>query len=165
VPLLRFLAKEYRAVLGPGVPAGEVRLRLGRVLAARGLRDEAVAELRQAAEEANEPFARSLAHLCLGRLAQTAEDAARSYSAATDADPLLRQAWLGRSETAWRMHEHEAALAALDRAFADPDERLTSWIVYHLGRGRAFADALGALRVQVMAAARRSGAGTVTTGR
>lgn len=150
MPLLRFLANEYRAVLGAGGPAGEARLRLGRVLAARGDRDEAVAELRRAAEEASDPFVRGLAHLCLGRLADKPEDAARWYLAATEADPSLRQAWVGRSEAAWRMRDRGAALAALERAFAGDDQRLTSWVEYHFGRGRAYAEALAALRARVV---------------
>jgi hypothetical protein len=154
-PLLWFLAKEYRAVVEAGVAEAEARLRLGRALAARGARDEAVAELLKVAEQAPGAYERALAHLCLGRLAQTAPDAARAYRAATEADPLLRQAWLGRSEAAWRMRDAEAARVALERAFVGNDERLTSWVVYHLGRGHAFPGALAALRSRVVTRAAR----------
>ena len=103
VYLLRYLATEYRRVLASDPSLVEARLRLGRVLADGGHHDEGVGELRRVLQEAREPFEAGLAQLCLGRLAGTPEEAANSYRAATDADPSLRQAWLGLSEALWRI--------------------------------------------------------------
>jgi tetratricopeptide (TPR) repeat protein len=152
VQLLRFLAKEYRFVLGSHPTLLEARLRLGRVLAAGGHGADAASELRRVAEEAREPFELGLAHLCLGRLAGTPEEAAKAYRAACEADPALRPAWLGLSEALWRTHDRAAAVAALEHAFADDEGRLTSWVEYHLGRGRAFSQVLDVLRSRVVAA-------------
>jgi tetratricopeptide (TPR) repeat protein len=146
---LRVLAREYRAVLDADATSDEARLRLGRVLADGGHRDEALAELQRAAA-GRDPFVVGLAHLCLGRLAETPEEAARWYRAATDDDPSLRPAWLGLSEAAWRMHDRAGARTALEHAFADDDSRLTSWVEYHFGRGRGFPEALAALRARVV---------------
>jgi tetratricopeptide (TPR) repeat protein len=143
------LAREYRAVLDADATSDEARLRLGRVLADGGHRDEARAELQRAAA-GRDPFVVGLAHLCLGRLAETPEEAARWYRAATDDDPSLRPAWLGLSEAAWRMHDRAGARTALEHAFADDDSRLTSWVEYHFGRGRGFPEALAALRARVV---------------
>ncbi|HXY38059.1 MAG TPA: hypothetical protein VEQ10_00225, partial [Vicinamibacteria bacterium] len=116
-----------------------------------GQRDAARLELRAVLGRSQDQFDVALAHLCLARLAETPEAAATSYRAAAEADPSLREAWLGLSETCWRMEDRPAARAALQRAFADEnDTTLSAWVRYHLGRGRAFKPALAALREAVV---------------
>ena len=144
---LAYLAGEYRAVLAADRSCVEARLRLGRILAARGKRDEAAAELREVLRASHDPFVVSLTHLCLGRLAGTPEGAAAAYRAATTVDPTLRPAWLGLSEALWRADDREGAIAAVERAMdVRAEDELNSWVEYHLGQGRAFRAALDALR-------------------
>jgi hypothetical protein len=146
---LRCLAREYRAVLAAEPSRVEARLRLGRVLAAGGKRDEAVAELREVLRTSHDPFVVSLTHLCLGRLAGTPGDAAAAYRSATAVDPTLCPAWLGLSEALWRDDDREGAVAAVERAMeVGREDELNSWVEYHLGQGRAFRAALDALRQQ-----------------
>ena len=149
--LLGHLQAQYRHVLAADPVLHEARLRLGRVLAASGQREAARVELRAVLAESRDPFDAALAHLCLARLAEAPEEAATSYRSAAEADPSLREAWLGLSETCWRMEDRPAARAALRRALADEnDATLSAWVQYHLGRGRAFKPALAALRRLVL---------------
>ncbi len=144
-------AEQYRKVLAADASLHEARLRLGRVRAALGQRVEARAELQLVLQQSQDPFLLALAHLCLARLADAPEQATLSYHAALDADESLSQAWLGLSEASFRMGDRAAAAAALGRAFVDSDDGpLSAWVVYHLGRGRAFQPALEALRKAVV---------------
>jgi tetratricopeptide (TPR) repeat protein len=128
----------------------EARLRLGRVLAAAGRREEAVAAFLEVLRASPDRFAGSLAHLCLGRLAATPEEAAGSYRAAAAADPNLRPAWLGLSEALWREGDREGARSAVEHATeAGAEDETNAWVEYHLGQGRAFRAALDALRQRV----------------
>ena len=147
---LVYLTREYRAVLAADPSCLEARLRLGRVLAAGGKRDEALAAFREVLRASRDRFEGSLAHLCLGRLAVTPEEAVESYRAAAAADPNLRPAWLGLSEALWRAGDREDALSAVERAMeASSEDEINSWVEYHLGQGRASTAALDALRQRV----------------
>lgn len=147
---LEYLTREYRAVLAAAPSCLEARLRLGRVLAAGGRRDGALAALREVLRASRDRSEISLAHLCLGRLAATPEEAAESYRAAATADPNLRPAWLGLSEALWRAGDREGALSAVERAMeAGAEDEMNGWVEYHLGQGRAFRPALDALRQRV----------------
>jgi tetratricopeptide (TPR) repeat protein len=151
--LLESLTREYRSVLQRDRSLDEARLRLGRVLAARGHRDEALVELRSGARAASDPFAASIAHLCLARLADTPADAIAAYREAARLSPSLHPAWLGLSDVLRRQGDREGALAALERAFRAAGERgVSAWTDYHLGRGRAFPTALVALQGEVTVA-------------
>jgi tetratricopeptide (TPR) repeat protein len=147
---LAYLTREYGAVLAVDPSRSEARLRLGRVLAAGGKRDEALAAFREVLRASRDRFEGSLAQLCIGRLAATPEEAVESYRAAAAADPNLRPAWLGLSEALWRAGDREGALSAVERAMeGDSEDEINAWVEYHLGQGRAFRAALDALRQRV----------------
>ena len=147
---LAYLTREYRAVLAADPSRLEARLRLGRVLAAGGKREEAFAAFREVLRASRDRFEGSLAHLCVGRLAATPEEAVESYRAAAAADPNLRPAWLGLSEALWRAGDREGARSAVEHAMeGGVEDEINAWVEYHLGQGRAFGVALDALRRRV----------------
>ncbi len=150
VTLLKYLERQYALVLASDGSLVEARLRRGRVLAALGRIAEAVAELRAVLLGRPEPFAAAVAHLCLARLAESADDAAAEYRRAIDLDPALQPAWMGLSEALRRKQDRKGAMDALEHAFArEGDPRLNAWIEYHMGRGRAFPAALARLQEDV----------------
>jgi tetratricopeptide (TPR) repeat protein len=154
--LLEWLTREYRQLSLVARDGGleEARLRLGRVLEARGHHDEATMELKAATRSAD-PFVVGLAHLCLARIGTAAGDPVSEYRRAVEADPSLRQAWLGLSNALARQGDRSTAVQALAHVFAPQgDQQLSSWVAYHLGRGRAFPGALADLRTRVGAALR-----------
>jgi len=145
--LLDYLARQYRTVLDHDSTATEARLRLGRVLEARGRRAEAEVELRAVAASGEDPFAAAIAHLCLARFEPSPEGAAAAYRSALETDPTLSPAWLGLSQSLHASGDREGALAALERVLSLGETRpLSAWVHYHFGRGRAFPEALEALR-------------------
>ena len=150
--LLESLTRQYRDVLARDSSLAEARLRLGRVLVARGHRDEGAAELRTIASTSTDPFLAAIAHLCLARLAGEGAEAVAEYRAAVQAQLSLNPAWVGLSHALLGQGDREAARAALERAFVPEGGRsLNAWVVYHLGRGRAFLGALAGLQAAVAA--------------
>ena len=148
--LLEVLARQYRDALEIDPASAEARLRLGRVLEARGHRAEAEVELRAVAAHREDPFLAAIARLCLARLEPSPEGAAAAYRSALEADPALSPAWLGLSQSLHAGGNRVGALDALERALSLGETRsLSAWIEYHLGRGRAFPDALEALRARL----------------
>jgi tetratricopeptide (TPR) repeat protein len=147
--LLEFVTRQYREVLQLDPGRTEARLRLGRVLAARGHRDEAEVELRAVAAGGGDSFLVAVARLCLARLG-SAEAAAAAYRSALEVDPGLRPAWLGLSQALHASGDREGAVAAVERALSPEGPRpLDAWVEYHLGRGRAFREALAKLRARI----------------
>jgi tetratricopeptide (TPR) repeat protein len=145
--LLEFLTRQYRDILEVDPALAEARLRLGRVLEARGHRAEAEIALRAVAANREDPYLAAIARLCLAHLEPSPEGAATAYRSALEADPSLSPAWLGLSQSLHATGDREEALDALERALALGETRsLSAWIEYHLGRGRAFPDVLEALR-------------------
>jgi tetratricopeptide (TPR) repeat protein len=145
--LLELLTRQYRDVLDLDPARTEARLRLGRVLEARGHRADAEIELRAVAAGTGDPFLVAVARLCLARLASSPEGAAAAYRSALEVDPALSPAWLGLSQALYASGDRPGALEALERALSpDPPRELTAWVEYHLGRGRAFPEALARLR-------------------
>jgi tetratricopeptide (TPR) repeat protein len=147
--LLEVLTRQYRDVLRLDPGRIEARLRLGRVLEERGHRDEAATELRAAAAAIDDPFVAAVARLCLARLEPSPEAAARAYRSALEVDPLLQPAWVGLSEALNASGDREGALAAVEHAVSPEGPPLTKWVEYHLGRGRAFPEALANLRARL----------------
>jgi tetratricopeptide (TPR) repeat protein len=148
--LLEVVTREYRDVLRRDPAATEARLRLGRVLEARGHRAEAEAELRAVAVATTDRFSAAIARLCLARLEQSPSAAAEAYRAALEVDPGLSQAWLGLSQALRASGDRPGAVQALAPALAHEENvRLTAWVEYHLGRGRTFPAALEALSARV----------------
>jgi hypothetical protein len=149
--LLEVLTRQYRSILELDPAMAEARLRLGRVLEARGHRAEAEVELRAVAASPQDPFLTAVARLCLARIEPTPEGAAAAYRSALEVDPALAQAWLGLSQSLHASGDRQGALDALHRALAFGETRaLTAWVDYHLGRGRSFAGALRALHLRVV---------------
>ena len=92
----------------------------------------------------------AVARLCLARIEPSPEGAAPAYRSALEADPALSPAWLGLSQSLHASGDRERALAALERALSLGETRpLSAWVHYHLGRGRAFPEALEALRARL----------------
>ncbi|HSD27252.1 MAG TPA: hypothetical protein VLL75_08105 [Vicinamibacteria bacterium] len=144
--LLEFLTRQYRALLDVDSSSTEARLRLGRVLQARGRDGEAEVELRAIASD-DDRFCAAVARLCLARVEVSPERAADAYRSALAVDPTLSPAWLGLSQSLHASGDRGGALEALDRALSLGRTRaLNAWVDYHLGRGRAFPEALAALR-------------------
>jgi tetratricopeptide (TPR) repeat protein len=147
--LLEFITRQYRDVLARDPTRAEARLRLGRVLLARGHRAEAEPELSMVAAGTADPFLAALARLCLARL-EPADAAAAAYRGALDVDPGLRPAWLGLSQALHASGDRDGAVAAVERALSPEGARpLDPWVEYHLGRGRAFPEALARLRARL----------------
>jgi len=148
--LLEFLTRQYRNILELDSTRTEARLRLGRVLEARGHRAEAEVELRAVSSDRDDPFSAAVARLCLARRETTPERAAQAYRSALEVDPTLSPAWLGLSQSLHAGGNREGALDALGRALSLGETRaLTAWVDYHQGRGRAFPEALEALRARL----------------
>jgi tetratricopeptide (TPR) repeat protein len=148
--LLEILTQQYRHVLELDSARTEARLRLGRVLEARGHRAEAEVELRAVAASRGEPFLAAIGRLCLARFESSPDDAAAAYRSALEIDPALTPAWLGLSQSLHAGGNREGALDALGRALSLGETRArTSWVDYHLGRGRDFPEALEALRARL----------------
>jgi tetratricopeptide (TPR) repeat protein len=148
--LLEFVTRQYRDVLELDPTQAEARLRLGRVLEARGHRDEAVVELRAVAAGTGDPYLVALGRLCLARLETSPDAAAAAYRSALEVDPSLRPAWLGLSRALHGSGEREAAVAALEHALSPDEPRpLDVWVEYHFGRGRAFPGVLARLRARL----------------
>jgi tetratricopeptide (TPR) repeat protein len=148
--LLEVLTRQYRDVLHLDPASTEARLRLGRVLEARGRRAEAEAKLRAVAAGGADPFATAIARLCLARFEPSPDGAAAAYRRAIESDPALSPAWLGLSQSFHAMGDREAALDALERSLSLGKTRpMSAWIHYHLGRGRAFPASLEALRARL----------------
>jgi tetratricopeptide (TPR) repeat protein len=148
--LLEFLTRQYRSLLELDPALREARLRLGRVLQARGHAAEAEVQLQAVAADAADPFVAAVARLCLARLEVSPGGAARAYRSALEIDPALSPAWLGLSQALHASGEREQALAALERLLSLGDTRaLSAWVQYHLGRGRAFPEALDVLRARL----------------
>jgi hypothetical protein len=145
--LLELLTGQYRDVLDLDPTLGEARLRLGRVLEARGRRAEAEVELRAVAAHRQDPFLAAIARLCLARFEPSPDRAAAAYRSALEIDGALSPAWLGLSQSLHASGDRAGALAALEQLLSLGDDRpLSAWIEYHFGRGRAFPEALEALR-------------------
>jgi tetratricopeptide (TPR) repeat protein len=150
--LLEFLTRQYRDILEFDPARTEARLRLGRELEARGHRAEAEIELRAVAAAPEDPFLAGLARLCLARFEPTPDRAASAYRSALEVDPTLSPAWLGLSHALHASGDRRGALDALERVLSpDLSPALTAWVEYHLGRGRAFPEALARLREGVVA--------------
>jgi hypothetical protein len=148
--LLQCVTRQYRAVLDLDPGRIEARLRLGRVLEARGHRAEAEVELRAVAAGADDALLVAVARLCLARFDPSAESSATAYRSALDVDPALRPAWLGLSHALHASGDRESAVAAVERALSPEGPRpLDAWVEYHLGRGRAFPQALAGLRARL----------------
>jgi tetratricopeptide (TPR) repeat protein len=148
--LLEVLTGQYRSILllDPGRP--EARLRLGRVLEARGHRTAAEAELQAVASGAADRLATAVARLCLARFERSPGRAAEAYRRALEVDPVLPQAWLGLGLALRAGGDRAAAVAAIERALSPAENApLSAWVEYHLGRGRAFPAAIAALRYRV----------------
>jgi tetratricopeptide (TPR) repeat protein len=147
--LLEVLTRQYREVLDIDPSLVEARLRLGRVLEARGHRAEAETELRAVAGSHRDPFLAAVARLCLARFEASPDGAAAAYRSALEIDPALSPAWLGLSQSFHARGDRAGALDALERALSLGEKRsLSAWVEYHLGRGRAFPAALEALRAR-----------------
>ncbi len=148
--LLEFVTRQYRDVLELDPGRTEARLRLGRVLEARGHRDEAEVELRAVASGGGDSFLVAVARLCLSRFDPSPEASAAAYRSALEVDPGLRPAWLGLSQALLASGDREGAVAAVERALSPEEPRpLDAWVEYHLGRGRAFREALAKLRARI----------------
>ncbi len=148
--LLEVVTGLYRDVLELDPASIESRLRLGRVLEAAGRRAEAEAELRAVAASRDDAFASSIARLCLARFESSPEAASAAYRSALEVDPDLSPAWLGLSQSLHAVGDRRGALAALERLLSLGDTgALSAWVHYHLGRGRAFPEALAALRARL----------------
>jgi tetratricopeptide (TPR) repeat protein len=145
--LLELLTRQYRDVLELDSSRTEARLRLGRVLQARGREAEAEVELRTVASAAADPFSAAIARLCLARRETAPVRAAEAYRSALEVDAALSPAWLGLSQALHATGDREGAVAALERVLSLGGTRaLTAWVDYHVGRGRAFPEALETLR-------------------
>ena len=145
--LLEFLTRQYRDILELDPAQTEARLRLGRVLEARGHRAEAEVELRAVAARPENASLAAIARLCLARFERSPERAAAAYRSALEVDPTLSPAWLGLSQSLHASGDRQGALGALERVLLPrPLGTPSAWVDYHLGRGRAFPGALRALR-------------------
>lgn len=148
--LLEVLTGQYRSILLLDPGRHEARLRLGRVLEARGHRTAAEAELQAVASEPADRLATAVARLCLARRERSPGRAAEAYRRALEVDPVLPQAWLGLGLALRAGGDRAAAVAALERALSPAEDApLSAWVEYHLGRGRAFPAAIAALRARV----------------
>ena len=91
-----------------------------------------------------------MARLCLARFDPSPEASAAAYRSALEVDPGLRPAWLGLSQALLASGDREGAVAAVERALSPEGPRpLDAWVEYHLGRGRAFPQALAGLRARL----------------
>lgn len=148
--LLEFLTQQYRNLLDDAPVSSEARLRLGRVLEARGRRAEAEVELRAVAARGEDPFLAAIALLCLARFESSPAGAAAAYRSALEANWALSPAWLGLSQSLHASGDRAAALDALERALALGENRPGSaWMDHHFGHGRSFPVALEALRAKL----------------
>ena len=130
--------------------ATEARLRLGRVMEARGHRAEAEAELRAVAVVTDDPFSAAIARLCLARLEPSPSAAAEAYRAALEVDPVCRRPGSASARRCARAATGPVPSRPSQPALAhEENARLTAWVEYHLGRGRTFPAALEALRARV----------------
>jgi tetratricopeptide (TPR) repeat protein len=149
--LLGLLTRRYRDLLGIDPTRTEARLRLGRVLLARGYTAEGEAELRVVARATTDVFCAALARLCLARLEKQPGRAASAYESAVEIDPLLPQAWLGLSRVRRAMGDRAGARGALERVLAlGGSPTVDAWVEYHFGGGRSFPAALEKLRADVV---------------
>jgi tetratricopeptide (TPR) repeat protein len=148
--LLELVRRQYRAVLELDPASTEARLRLGRVLDALGRRGEAEVELRAVAASREDPLCTAIARLCLARFESSPDAAATAYRSALEIDPTLSPAWLGLSQSLHASGDRSGALAALEQMLSLGNTgALSAWVRYHLGRGRAFPEALDALRARL----------------
>jgi VWFA-related protein len=151
--MARRAEKEYREALEIDPELPEAHLRLGRLLARRGRRDEAERELLKVLGQkgSNDTF-RALAHLFLGDQRERsgkAQEALFHYQEAIRTAPQSRTSYVALSHA---LHDqgHEAAAreAAVLAATVQPTDQMDLWIEYHFAPTRA-AEALTALRQRV----------------
>lgn len=120
----------------------EARVRLGRVLIARGLSSEAVEDLEAASIASSDPVVRYYAVLFLGQAndALARRDAARAaYQRAAALYPMSQVPHLALSLLAREAGDRETAQLALRQFFHAPTEeriRYDPWWVYFMGSGR-----------------------------
>ncbi len=131
----------------------EARLRHGRVLAVLGRHADAVVELRRAAEELAGTELEYDGALFLGaeEAALGNRDAARAaYKRAASLAPRAQSPLLALSELSRRDGDRPAALAAIERLFAFPDDDRSEnddpWWRYYVTQGRDAEELLDALR-------------------
>lgn len=124
----------------------EARTHRARVAHLRGGITEAVADLRRALEEAEEPFLIYMTALFLGGALEVSGDnagAEEAYRRAAAPFPLAQSARLGLSRVASRRGDRAAALRHVRTVMAIPSNdprRDDPWWIYQVGPGR-FADA------------------------
>jgi tetratricopeptide (TPR) repeat protein len=125
----------------------EARIRYGRVLTLLDRPDDAVKELRRAADEPGDPVLGYFAQLFLGAASEAAnrrDDARRAYERAAALAPQAQSPRLSLSQLAARAGDRGAALRALEPMLAQSsgiDDRFDPWWSYSTSQGRA-ADAL-----------------------
>jgi len=125
----------------------EARIRYGRVLTLLDRPDDAVKELRRAADAAGDPVLGYFAQLFLGAASEAAnrrDDARRAYERAATLAPQSQSPRLSLSQLAARAGDRRAAMRALEPMLEQPsgvDDRSDPWWAYATSQGRAF-DAL-----------------------
>ena len=136
-----------RAMDGNGTFA-EARIHYGRVLTLLDRPGDAVAVLRRAAAEVQDPLLHYYAQLFLGAASEAAnlpDDARRAYEEAGVLAPGAQSPMLALSQLAVRQSDRGAALRALEPMLALPpgeDDRSDPWWAYFLSPGRSADEAM-----------------------
>ena len=126
----------------------EARIHYGRVLTLLDRPDEAVAVLRRAVGEVQDPRLHYYAELFLGAASEAAnlpDDARRAYQQAAGVAPGAQSPMLALSQLAVRHGDRGAALRALEPMLALPtgeDDRSDPWWSYFLSPGRSADEAM-----------------------
>jgi tetratricopeptide (TPR) repeat protein len=130
----------FRETLASDPSFVEARVRLGRLLDARGAHAEAAAELRAALAQNPPREVAFYGHLFAARAAQSLghnEDAAAHYEAASTLYPDAQSARLGASQLALLKADVAGTLASVERLGpASAREAADPWWTYALASGR-----------------------------
>jgi tetratricopeptide (TPR) repeat protein len=143
----------FRRALEVRPDHAEGRMRHGRVLALLGRHADAALELRRAAGELEDPQLLYYAELFLGteeEMLGNRDAAHAAYERAAELSPKAQSPLLALSELARRYGDRPAALGAMERLFAFPDDdrsdRDDPWWSYYVAQARDAEDLLNAMR-------------------
>lgn len=153
---LRVAEQLYKRALERNPQLIEARVRLGRVLGARGRHEEAVAQLRQSVV-IEEPILQFYVHLFLGSEFEAlgnGMEARQSYERAAVLAPTAQSPLLGLSRLADQAGDRAAAREFVARMLGLPlfePERSDPWWVYEVVQARAVDGLLADLRQRIAA--------------
>jgi tetratricopeptide (TPR) repeat protein len=149
----RDAVRAYRTALSLEPDLALARVRLGRVLARLGRREEARRELERAVRDAQDDSTRALAHLFLGEVREKQgrdEDALREYRAALGAEPGLQPAGIAFAALLVSRGERAQAIGALRQTVRSGCATSTPhWLAYHVGLGVRAEGELARLRQEM----------------